>query len=111
MKKMLGLIAVLIVAELLLAGCTSTQPPAGNATGSTVAIQNFAFNPATLTVKAGATVKWTNEDAAPHQINSGTFNSQSLNTGDSFEFKFDTPGAYNYTCSIHPSMKGAIVVQ
>ncbi|MDD5337053.1 MAG: cupredoxin domain-containing protein, partial [Candidatus ainarchaeum sp.] len=90
---------------------STVQPPAGNATGSAVTIQNFAFNPGTLTVTVGTTVKWTNQDPTPHQIKSDAFNSQPLSQGNSFEFRFDTPGTYNYSCAIHPSMKGVIVVQ
>lgn len=76
-----------------------------------VSIKNFAFNPATVTIKAGSTVKWTNQDSAAHQIKSNLFNSSALNTGDSYEFTFNTPGQYDYTCAIHPSMKGKIIVE
>lgn len=77
----------------------------------TVNIQNFAFNPQTLTVSAGTTVVWMNNDTTTHKIKSNTFNSNNLNPGDSFQFKFDTPGTYNYSCAIHPFMTGKIIVQ
>lgn len=76
-----------------------------------VSIQNFAFSPGVLTVKKGTTVIWTNDDAAPHQVKSAVFNSSVLNTGDSFTFTFNEAGSYDYICSIHPSMKGTIIVQ
>jgi len=87
-----------------------TQVPASSQT-ETVTIKNFAFSPATVTIKAGSTVKWINQDSATHQIKSDLFNSSALNTGDSYEFTFNTPGQYDYTCAIHPSMKGKIIVQ
>lgn len=80
-----------------------------NLAGS-VTIENFAFNPGTLTVKEGATVVWTNQDSAPHKIKSDTFNSAVMNRGESFQFTFSKAGEYNYFCSIHPSMKGKIIV-
>jgi plastocyanin len=89
----------------------STSPQNNATTGSAVMIQNFAFSPATLTVKAGTTVTWTNNDSATHTIKSDTFNSSNLSTGDKFQFTFTVPGTFNYSCGIHPSMHGVIIVQ
>jgi plastocyanin len=108
-------------AVVLIAGCTSSsQPPvtpAGTQTqvpgGSTVTIQNFAFSPAEITVPKGTTVTWVNEDSVNHQIadDTGTvFTSESLPKGATYSFTFDMPGSYPYHCSIHPSMKGTVVV-
>ena len=79
-----------------------------------VGIDNFTFNPATVTVKAGTTVTWTNKDDIPHGIaaTNNTFKrSQALDTDDSFSFTFTTPGTYQYFCYIHPHMTGTIVVE
>jgi plastocyanin len=76
-----------------------------------VTIQNYAFNPATINIKKGGKVTWTNQDSAPHQIKSATFNSSTLNQGESFSFTFDTAGTFDYSCAIHPSMTGKVVVQ
>ena len=76
-----------------------------------VTIKNFVFSPATLTIKAGSTVKWVNQDSVAHIIKADLFNSPTLNNGNSYEFTFNTPGQYDYTCGIHPSMKGKIIVQ
>lgn len=78
---------------------------------NTIIIQNFAFNPETLTVKQGAAVTWINEDTAVHTIKSETFNSQDLKQGDKFEITFSNKGSFDYTCGIHPTMKGKIVVE
>src|SRR5579871_2446661 len=76
-----------------------------------VSIDNFTFNPAKLTVKAGTTVTWTNRDDIPHGI-AGSNNliprSKPLNTNDSFSFTFTTPGTYQYFCYIHPHMMGTV---
>ena len=89
----------------------TTQQPQTNVGDNAVTIMNFSFNPGTLTVKQGSKVTWTNQDSAIHKIKSDTFNSGDLNQGDKFEFTFNTKGSFNYSCSIHPSMTGVIVVE
>lgn len=76
-----------------------------------VNIQNFNFNPATLTIKKGSTVTWTNNDSAPHQIGSTIFNSSIFRKGQSYSYTFDISGTYDYICPLHPSMKGQITVE
>jgi plastocyanin len=77
-----------------------------------VAIQNFAFSPTTVTVKAGSTVTWTNRDQDAHTVTamSGPFHSPTLTTGQSFRYTFTTPGRYDYLCTIHPFMTATVVV-
>jgi plastocyanin len=116
--------AIMLVLSCLFAGCTSAQsPPAttpatpAQAGGSNqIAIKNFAFSPATLTIKTGTPVTWTNQDGAPHQIASDpgapvAFQSEPLPNGVSYQFTFTQAGIYSYHCTIHPSMKGTIIVQ
>jgi plastocyanin len=82
--------------------------------GTTIIVaKSFMFAPAALTVKAGSTVTWTNHDQEPHTVasDSGLFRSNALDTNDSYSFRFDQPGTYHYTCSIHPQMVGTIIVQ
>jgi len=83
------------------------------ATDAAVKIDNFTFGPEKLTVKAGTTVTWTNEDDIPHMVASATkaFKSKALDTDDSFSFTFTMPGTYEYFCSLHPRMTGTIVVE
>lgn len=78
-----------------------------------VRIDNFAFDPPSITVKAGTKVTWVNRDDIPHQLASdgADFKSKRLDTGDSFVFTVTQPGTYNYVCTIHPTMKGKIVVE
>lgn len=90
---------------------STTQQPQTKAEANKITIQNFAFNPETLTVKQETKVTWTNQDAATHKIKSDTFNSPDLNQGDKFEFTFNKKGSFDYSCSIHPSMAGKIVVE
>ncbi len=78
-----------------------------------VLIQGMAFDPATITVKAGTTIKWTNKDAMAHTVSSdssGVFESGSVANGATFSFTFSTPGTYPYHCTPHPSMTATVVV-
>ena len=81
---------------------------------SAISIDNFSFTPATLTVKAGTTVTWTNKDDIPHGIassNNAFKKSKALDTDDGYSFTFTTPGTYQYFCYLHPHMVGSIVVE
>jgi plastocyanin len=126
----IGAVLALVVL-LVAAGCGSsssastTSTPTSAANGTNVTIQNFAFTPQTLTVKAGTTVTWTNKDSVQHNIVSATsmattakatsmFNSGLLGQGQTFSFTFSKPGTYYYECSIHfaqPSMHAKVIVQ
>src|SRR6476469_1189736 len=83
------------------------------AADATVQIDNFTFDPPRLTVKAGTTVTWYNEDDIPHTVAAVAkqFRSKALDTDGKFSFTFTTPGSYEYFCSLHPHMTGAIVVE
>lgn len=98
----------------VMAGEQSSSPQQQNQ--QTVSILNYAFDPATVSVKSGTTVTWVNNDPVPHKIVSGTgsadglFGSNNLAQGESYSFTFATAGTFDYFCQIHPSMKGRIVV-
>jgi plastocyanin len=78
---------------------------------TSVAIANFAFSPAVITVKQGATVTWTNRDEDAHTVAIGGAQvSQPLQNADSYTHTFAQPGTYSYVCSIHPYMRGMVVV-
>jgi plastocyanin len=97
--------AAMAAAMVTLASATSAP--------KTVKIDNFTFNPERITVAPGTTVTWLNEGDIPHTIASSTklFKSKALDTDDSFSFTFTSPGTYAYFCSLHPHMKGTIVVE
>jgi amicyanin len=90
------------------------QTPAGTpTTGVTqVAIQNFAYQPSNIQVKAGTTVTWTNQDSAPHTVTfrNGMKDSGMLRQGQSFRYTFTQPGAYEYYCAYHPNMVATVAV-
>jgi plastocyanin len=89
---------------------TAATPVSGNA----VSIKNFAFSPATLKVKAGTTVTWTNTDTDAHTVTSagsgGPLHSSALATHAAYSYTFARPGRYAYLCTIHPFMTGTVEV-
>jgi plastocyanin len=89
------------------------QTAAGTNAASQVNIDNYAFSPASLTVKVGTTVTWINQDEDAHTVDSteGKFKSATLNKGDKFEFRFTAAGEYPFYCRFHPKMTGKIIVQ
>jgi plastocyanin len=100
-------------------GMHMSSPPATAAAGApvagnVVAIKNFAFAPAALTVPAGTKVTWTNEDSDAHTVTSqgsgGPLNSQAMNTGATFSYTFTKAGTYEYLCAIHPFMTATVTV-
>jgi amicyanin len=79
-----------------------------------VKIDNFSFGPATLTVPAGTTVTWINQDDMPHNIVSSegkTLKSPILDTDQTFSYTFASVGTYPYYCGLHPKMTGKVIVQ
>ncbi|MGQ0484020.1 MAG: cupredoxin domain-containing protein [Hyphomicrobiales bacterium] len=81
-------------------------------------IKLFQFQPKTLEVAVGTTVKWINGDDIEHSVTagapgqeSGDFDSGFFKKGGSFEFTFKEPGTHTYFCKRHPSMKAAVTVK
>jgi plastocyanin len=95
---------------LLAAGQPASAAPQDSAQ---IVIKEFMFAPNSLTIKAGSTVTWTNKDDEPHSVvsDTGLFRSGAKDTDETFSFRFDKPGTYHFTCSIHPKMVGTIIVE
>jgi plastocyanin len=111
------LLAIFVVGGALWAQSDSSDgndagEGSGQTTGDVITIDNFAFSNDRLEVPVGTKVTWTNEDSTAHSViaDDGTFESEALSTGDSFEFTFDKAGEFPYQCGFHPSMKATIVV-
>jgi plastocyanin len=79
----------------------------------TVSMKDKKYAPASLTIKAGETVVWTNNDEHDHTVvaDDKSFKSGNIGTGDSFRHQFDKKGTFTYSCSYHPRMKGTITVE
>ena len=113
--------AIVVLCTLGLGACGGGGSNDGNAAPandkakdqpSAVVIQNFAFAPDALRVKAGTKVTFTNHDGFDHTVmaKDGSFDSGHLAKDAVFTRTFDTPGTYPYLCGIHNSMTGSVVV-
>ena len=71
-----------------------------------------AFSPYVIKVSPGTTVTWKNDDIIIHTVTdlAGKFDSGFIQAGDSWEYSFSSAGNYYYFCSIHPWMRGAVIV-
>ncbi len=80
---------------------------------TTVNIKGMKFDPETVKIAVGDTIQWINDDDRDHTVTAkdGSFKSEKLGNGESFEFKFKKAGKYAYGCSYHPRMKGVVVVE
>lgn len=120
---------MLAAAAFALASCSGTSATDDNSAtdatssatggeGQAVAIDDFAFRPETLTVPAGTTVTWSNEDATSHTVTAGSgdapdpqaFDLEVDEQGQTVSFTFDQAGTYAYYCELHPFMTGTIDV-
>jgi plastocyanin len=133
MTKWLALVLSCLALALVAAGCggddeeedggggaATQEQPADTGAGKTakVAMKDTKFEPKSLTVEKGTTVKWTNEDSVNHDVTkeSGAgLNFESGNgdlaKGDTFEQTFDTAGKVDYVCTVHVGMTGSITVK
>lgn len=109
-------LALSIAALLLLAGLCVAGGPDTTAAGAkkkhSVAIEGMKFNPDRIEIKVGDTVEWTNNDDHDHTVKAkdGSFDSDNLSHGETFRYTFKKAGTFQYNCSLHPRMKGTIVV-
>jgi plastocyanin len=116
---------------LVAAGCggdddsSSGQPAGGYGSGgggggTKVSMENVQFSPKDLTVKAGDTVTWVNNDSVPHDVHKtsgpgddfSSGDAGGMQKGDTFEVTLDKPGKYEYVCELHqPGMTGTLTVK
>jgi plastocyanin len=121
------LLAICAVLALAAAGCgggddgggassgTSSAPAAASSGGGVaIKMQNIAFDPKAVTVKAGQKITWTNDDTTDHNVTAESgadFKSDNFGKGGTFEFTPDKAGTIKYVCTIHPGMTATITVQ
>src|SRR5712692_4169045 len=128
------LITALILLNVLLVGCgresgggnepvdttgSSTQATASHAAPDPalvqIAIDNFTYSPAEITIPPGTKVTWVNHDDVPHTATSSAkprkFDSGTLDTDDRFSYVFTESGTYDYFCAVHKHMTARITVK
>ncbi len=144
MRVAAGLAGLTLLSLAALVACTPAAAPAPTITPQavaaatpapkTVSIKGFAFNPATMEIAKGTLVTWTNEDAAPHTVSSGTvtpagspavgaspspavarpdgkIESGRFENGKTFAYTFNEAGTFAYFCQVHHRMIATVVVK
>jgi plastocyanin len=136
MKKLFALILTCLALGLVAAGCggddnnggdsggggasKSEETGGGGGGGAQVGMQNIQFDPKDLTVKAGETITFTNDEAVPHDVHKtsgpgadfSSGDTGGMQEGDTFELTLDEAGKYEYVCKVHaPGMSGSITVK
>jgi plastocyanin len=103
--------AVLPIAFLLLVGALRGVPAA--AATHTIVMEGVAFVPQTVTVKRGDTVVWVNKDMFPHTATAQdrSFDSKNIAVSKSWKYVPARTGTFSYICTLHPTMKGTLVVR
>ena len=118
------ILGTLVLAASCGGGSSSTPtmpstPSTGNNNGTPVSIvagaqvlTTTAYAPNPLTISAGTTVTWTNNDRTTHTAtsDSGAFNG-TLAPNAQFSFTFANKGTFSYHCSLHPNMVASVIVQ
>src|ERR671922_695114 len=102
---------VLIAVSALALVVAGASRPAATVT-KTVKITATAFSPASVTIKTGDAIKWSNTDTKAHQVvaNNGAFASPTIAAGRSWTHTFNTAGTYRYHDALHPALTGRVVV-
>lgn len=119
-RRVLPFLALTLMVALLAAvGCAdsgaapqATDAQAGSGDAE-VAMVGMAFEPDTVTVGVGQSVTWVNQDSVSHNAvaDDGSWKTDIFGADGSATVTFDTPGTYQYVCTLHPNMKGTVIVQ
>jgi plastocyanin len=110
---------LLLCAAAIAVGCGSddgdSAAPAAPAGENQVGMKDLKFVPEAITVKAGDTITWTNQESIPHNVVNAEEGEQPkselFNEGGTYEFTPKEPGEIEYVCTIHPGMEGTITVE
>jgi plastocyanin len=111
--RMKRLAAILTLALFALATPLFVHAKPAKPATVNVAIKGMKYTPASVTIKAGDNVVWTNADQRDHTVvaGDGSFSSGNIGPAATFSFAFTKPGKFEYSCSLHPRMKGIVIVQ
>jgi plastocyanin len=125
----------LVVGSLLgalgITACGGSGPTASNggskpgaaASSASVSIQNYAYSPSTVSINAGGSVQWANNDGTTHSVTAdvaGGFSKDiggtmpdpygGMSAGGTYTQMFNASGTFNYHCRFHASMHGTVTV-
>ncbi|HLZ27568.1 MAG TPA: plastocyanin/azurin family copper-binding protein, partial [Chloroflexota bacterium] len=72
----------------------------------------WGYAPGTLRVQPGSWITWSNAGQDPHTVTAidGSFDSGNLDPSEGFSWFFPDAGTFPYVCTLHPWMKGKVIV-
>jgi plastocyanin len=116
--------AIAFITALALTGAavaqtpSTTPTPAAEATppgsySAVIHIKNFAYAPASVSIKAGQSVAWINDDDTAHTVTAvdASFDSGNMDKNSTYSHTFRTAGTYGYYCTYHSYMKAIVIVK
>jgi len=112
-RTLILVLATLVTFSIFMISCGSSSNTTTSTPTDEVEISGFSFKPENISISAGTTVTWTNEDAVIHTVTSDDelFDSGNLSKGDTFEYTFNQTGTFEYHCIPHPYMTGEVIVE
>jgi plastocyanin len=109
---MTKLLLPIAAAALFAAGCGGADSSEPLAATEVEMVKSYSFDPKVIEVQAGDTVTWTNEDNFTHTVQVEGREDHKVDRGDSVSIAFDTPGTYEYVCTLHSKdMEGTVIVK
>lgn len=115
-NRTLALIALALFAVLSLVGCSGGQDTVDDDSGAapstaTVTMRSGAFEPYTVEITSGGTVTFTNADVVDHQVLIDGVTLARQAPGASVTWTAGEAGTIDYICTLHPEMRGRVVVK
>ena len=101
-------LALAAVLGALASGCGGDSSSSSSAD---VEVRDFEFSPTSHEVAPGEKVEWENTGEQIHNVKGRGFFSRAIDSGETYSFTFERAGSYDYICTLHPQMKGTVVVR
>ncbi len=99
-------------AAVFAAGCGGAGKSEPVAATEVEMVKSYRFDPEVIEIEAGDTVTWTNEDNFTHTVQVEGQEDHKVEQGERVEITFDTPGTYDYVCTLHSKdMDGTVIVK
>lgn len=108
-RKLLFFVLLVVISFSVIA-CRSDKSD-GKQVEKEVIMKNYEFNPSTLEINKGETVKWINKDSMAHSLTSNLFKSGNIPKGQTYKFTFNEVGEFEYTDVYFPDKKAKIIVR
>lgn len=111
MRRRRFLAPAVTTVALFAAGCGGGENSEPVPTTKVTMAKSYRFDPKTIEIEAGQTVTWRNDDNFTHTVQVDGQEDHKVGQGDSLSITFETPGTYQYVCTLHRlDMDGEVIV-